>query len=162
AKRLGLSYTFVRSLEEGLRRPSDEVLIEIASKLELDADLLLLAAYCDRSKHLEGALRRIGLEFLKEEPESPPEPPAPDAPLPDLTAEGFVATDNLEPPPALPPGIALEEPHDELLKGPIEDKLGRAADPFAGSSPASGPPGGEPGRTLPASPDLPPGRIDFS
>ena len=37
-KKLGLSYTFVRSLEEGLRLPSDDIIQRIADRLELDAD----------------------------------------------------------------------------------------------------------------------------
>ncbi len=48
AKGLGLSYTFVRAMEHGLRFPSDKVLMEIAEKLGLDPEELLLAAYCDR------------------------------------------------------------------------------------------------------------------
>jgi transcriptional regulator with XRE-family HTH domain len=61
ARRLDFSYTYVRALELGLRFPSDPVLSEIARKLGLDADELIIAAYCDRSPHLHRALRERGL-----------------------------------------------------------------------------------------------------
>ncbi len=74
AKKLTLSYTFVRSLEEGLRLPSDGIVEQIADCLDLDADELLIATYCDRSQ----ALARV------------------------LTERGVVEMDPMEPPPALP------------------------------------------------------------
>ena len=64
SRRLELSYTFVRSMEEGTRFPSDSVLHEIAAKLSLDPDELLLAAYCDRSPALTDALARRGVSVV--------------------------------------------------------------------------------------------------
>ncbi len=65
AKRLGLSYTFVRSLEDGLRLPSDEVLTQIAANLGRSSDELLVAAYCDRSPMLSEALERLGFPLTE-------------------------------------------------------------------------------------------------
>ena len=62
ARRLGLSYTFVRAMEHGMRHPSDRVLIEIADRLGLDASELLLAAYCDRSPMLAQVLETKGID----------------------------------------------------------------------------------------------------
>ena len=62
ARRLGLSYTFVRAMEHGMRHPSDRVLIEIADRLGLDSSELLLAAYCDRSPMLARVLETRGIE----------------------------------------------------------------------------------------------------
>ena len=56
AKRLGLSYTFVREMELGNRLPSDEVLLSLASRLETDHGRLVLFAYCDRSPALRSVL----------------------------------------------------------------------------------------------------------
>lgn len=55
---LGLSYTFVRSMETGERFPSDRELMKISRKLGLEADELIIAAYCDRSPALASALER--------------------------------------------------------------------------------------------------------
>lgn len=63
ARRLGLSYTFVRAMEHGQRFPSDKVLMEIAQRLDLDSDNFLLAAWCDRSPGLDKVLRERGLEL---------------------------------------------------------------------------------------------------
>lgn len=63
ARRLKLSYTFVRAMEDGLRFPSDVVLETIAERLNLDVDDLVLAAYCDRSPALATALRERGLDL---------------------------------------------------------------------------------------------------
>ncbi len=71
SKRLGLSYTFVRSMESGTRYPSDDVLQEIARKLRLSEDELLLAAHCDRSPGLMSALAKRGV-FVQES--ASPEP----------------------------------------------------------------------------------------
>lgn len=60
ARRLGLSYTFVRSLELGIRLPSDSAIADVAQTLGLEEDALLIAAYCDRSPALASALRRGG------------------------------------------------------------------------------------------------------
>jgi len=60
-KRLRLSYTFVRSIEEGLRLPSDQIVAQIAECLDLDEEQLLIAAYCDRSEPLARALARHGV-----------------------------------------------------------------------------------------------------
>lgn len=62
ARRLGLSYTFVRAMEHGMRHPSDRVLVEIADRLGLDSSELLLAAYCDRSPMLARVLETRGIE----------------------------------------------------------------------------------------------------
>jgi len=62
ARRLGLSYTFVRAMEHGMRHPSDRVLVEIADRLGLDSSELLLAAYCDRSPMLARVLDTRGIE----------------------------------------------------------------------------------------------------
>ena len=61
ARRLELSYTFVRAMEDGSRFPSDFVLETIAKRLNLNPDDLLLAAYCDRSPALATALRGRGI-----------------------------------------------------------------------------------------------------
>jgi transcriptional regulator with XRE-family HTH domain len=63
ARRLGLSYTFVRAMEHGQRFPSDRVLMEIAQKLDLDSDDFLLAAWCDRSPGLDNVLLRRGVRL---------------------------------------------------------------------------------------------------
>lgn len=63
ARRLGLSYTFVRAMEHGQRFPSDRVLMEIAGRLDLDADDFLLAAWCDRSPGLDKVLQDRGVEL---------------------------------------------------------------------------------------------------
>lgn len=68
ARKLQLSYTFVRALEEGIRLPSDEVLMEIAEALDLDFRQLILAAYCDRSPTLEETLRGCGVEIPNPKP----------------------------------------------------------------------------------------------
>lgn len=60
-KKLQLSYTFVRSMEEGLRLPSDEIIQQISEKLEIDVDELILATYCDRSSLLSQALQARGI-----------------------------------------------------------------------------------------------------
>jgi transcriptional regulator with XRE-family HTH domain len=60
ARQLGYSYTYIRSLELGLRLPSDDVLLEIARRLGLDPDELIIAAYCDRSPALCRALSQRG------------------------------------------------------------------------------------------------------
>ena len=62
ARRLGLSYTFVRAMEHGMRHPSDRVLVEIADRLGLDSSELLLAAYCDRSPMLARVLETKGID----------------------------------------------------------------------------------------------------
>ena len=90
ARKLRLSYTFVRSLEEGLRLPSDDVLIEIADHLGLDRKELILAAYCDRSSVLEGTLRECGVTIPEyehgEEPDLEVTPqPKPEGPIPRVT-----------------------------------------------------------------------------
>ena len=69
ARKLGLSYTFVRAMEHGLRFPSDKVLMEIAQRLELDSEKLLLAAYCDRSPLLAKVLAGRGIEIAAHQPE---------------------------------------------------------------------------------------------
>jgi len=69
ARKLGLSYTFVRAMEHGLRFPSDKVLLEIAERLEVDSGNLLLAAYCDRSTQLADVLIARGLELPEEDQE---------------------------------------------------------------------------------------------
>ena len=61
SKRIGFSYTFVRAMEAGTRFPSDEVLQDIAMRLHINADELLLAAHCDRSPALTRALKRLGV-----------------------------------------------------------------------------------------------------
>lgn len=67
ARRLGLSYTFVRAMEHGQRFPSDKVLLEIAGRLEVEASELLLAAWCDRSPDLGKVLQDRGLALPGEE-----------------------------------------------------------------------------------------------
>ena len=62
ARRLGLSYTFVRAMEHGMRHPSDRVLVELADRLGLDSSELLLAAYSDRSPMLARVLDTRGIE----------------------------------------------------------------------------------------------------
>jgi transcriptional regulator with XRE-family HTH domain len=61
ARKLELSYTFVRAMEHGLRFPSDKVLLEIADRLGESSEELLLAAYCDRSPLLAGVLTARGI-----------------------------------------------------------------------------------------------------
>jgi hypothetical protein len=75
-KKLSLSYTFVRSMEEGLRLPSDEIVEQIASRCEMDVDELILATYCDRSPLLARALRVRGIVEPEEEEEPPPALPS--------------------------------------------------------------------------------------
>lgn len=69
ARRLSLSYTYVRALELGLRSPSDGVLAEITRKLGLDSGELILAAYCDRSERLTQVL--IEKKVVEPETEDP-------------------------------------------------------------------------------------------
>ena len=71
ARRLELSYTFVRSMEDGSRFPSDFVLETIAQRLNLNPDDLLLAAYCDRSPALATALRGHGIVMPAEPADVP-------------------------------------------------------------------------------------------
>lgn len=73
AKRIGLSYTYVRSLELGRRLPSDGVLAGIAGKLGLDVGKVILAAYCDRSSALNQLLTSKGVvdDFRSEEAGDP-------------------------------------------------------------------------------------------
>ena len=78
ARRLKLSYTFVRAMESGARFPSDDVLLEIARQLHLDPEELLLAAHCDRSPALARALERRGLRPVIP---APPEPSSQERPL---------------------------------------------------------------------------------
>lgn len=85
ARKLGLSYTFVRAMEHGLRYPSDKVLADIAQRLDLDAEELLLAAYCDRSQALAKVLAGRGIAIAAHQPEGAPdeseeESPAAEAP----------------------------------------------------------------------------------
>lgn len=61
ARKLELSYTFVRAMEHGLRFPSDKVLLEIADRLAENPEELFLAAYCDRSPTLARVLRGRGV-----------------------------------------------------------------------------------------------------
>lgn len=61
ARKLELSYTFVRAMEHGLRFPSDKVLLDIADRLGESSEELLLAAYCDRSPLLAEVLRGRGI-----------------------------------------------------------------------------------------------------
>jgi len=72
ARKLELSYTFVRAMEHGLRFPSDKVLLEIADRLAEDPEELFLAAYCDRSPTLARVLRGRGIQI----PEGVGEPEA--------------------------------------------------------------------------------------
>ena len=74
ARKLELSYTFVRAMEHGLRFPSDKVLLEIADRLDEDAEELFLAAYCDRSPHLAGVLKGRGLAIPENDEEEPKAP----------------------------------------------------------------------------------------
>jgi transcriptional regulator with XRE-family HTH domain len=61
ARKLELSYTFVRAMEHGLRFPSDKVLLDIADRLGESSEELLLAAYCDRSPLLAEVLKTRGI-----------------------------------------------------------------------------------------------------
>lgn len=61
ARKLELSYTFVRAMEHGLRFPSDKVLLDIAGRLGESSEELLLAAYCDRSPLLADVLKNRGI-----------------------------------------------------------------------------------------------------
>jgi transcriptional regulator with XRE-family HTH domain len=70
ARRLGLSYTFVRAMEHGQRFPSDKVLLEIAGRLEVDAKEFLLAAWCDRSPDLGKVLEDLGVDLPGDEVET--------------------------------------------------------------------------------------------
>ena len=76
ARKLELSYTFVRAMEHGLRFPSDKVLLEIADRLGENSEELLLAAYCDRSPLLAEVLSARGVAI----PEGEEEPAAKDVP----------------------------------------------------------------------------------
>jgi transcriptional regulator with XRE-family HTH domain len=76
ARKLELSYTFVRAMEHGLRYPSDKVLMEIAERLGVDPEEMFLAAYCDRSPMLAQVLRDRGVTL----PEGDGLPAAADAP----------------------------------------------------------------------------------
>ncbi|MDP6539615.1 MAG: helix-turn-helix domain-containing protein [Planctomycetota bacterium] len=81
ARRLGLSYTFVRAMEHGQRFPSDPVLKKIAGILRLDPAELLLAAYCDRSPGLAEVLATRGVSLpAGAAPEDIPVPEASTAP----------------------------------------------------------------------------------
>ncbi|MCC6408102.1 MAG: helix-turn-helix transcriptional regulator [Planctomycetes bacterium] len=62
AKALGLSYTFVREMERGNRLPSDDVIVQLAERLGVDAGELALLTYCDRSQMLAEHLRAIGVD----------------------------------------------------------------------------------------------------
>lgn len=57
ARRLGLSYTFVREMELGNRFPSDEVLLALGGTLNADHRRLLLYVYSDRSPALHKVLK---------------------------------------------------------------------------------------------------------
>lgn len=70
ARKLELSYTFVRAMEHGLRFPSDKVLLEIAQRLNESPENLLLAAYCDRSPLLANVLESRGVDIPAGEAES--------------------------------------------------------------------------------------------
>lgn len=61
ARKLELSYTFVRAMEHGLRFPSDKVLLDISDRLGESSEELLLAAYCDRSPLLAEVLKARGI-----------------------------------------------------------------------------------------------------
>ncbi len=65
AKRLSLSYTFVREMELGNRLPSDEVLLKISTRLEADQRRLFIYAYSDRSPTLRKALQESNLAELR-------------------------------------------------------------------------------------------------
>lgn len=69
ARKLELSYTFVRAMEHGLRFPSDKVLLEIARRLNENPENLLLAAYCDRSPLLADVLCNRGVAIPEGEAE---------------------------------------------------------------------------------------------
>jgi len=64
AKTLGLSYTFVREMELGNRLPSDEVLLELASRISADPRPLVFCAYCDRSPALRKVLSSSDISDL--------------------------------------------------------------------------------------------------
>lgn len=70
ARKLELSYTFVRAMEHGLRFPSDKVLLEIAQRLNENPENLLLAAYCDRSPLLADVLEGRGVAIPEGEAET--------------------------------------------------------------------------------------------
>lgn len=70
ARKLELSYTFVRAMEHGLRFPSDKVLLEIAERLGENPENLLLAAYCDRSPLLADVLIGRGVAVPEGEEET--------------------------------------------------------------------------------------------
>ena len=57
ARRAGLSYTFVREMELGNRRPSDPILVQLAERLSADPRRMFLYAYCDRSPGLRKVLQ---------------------------------------------------------------------------------------------------------
>lgn len=61
ARRLGVSYTFARSMITGRRLPSDQVLEGLAKTLDFDYDRLLVAVYSDRSEALAQALQAHGV-----------------------------------------------------------------------------------------------------
>lgn len=73
AKRLGLSYTFVREMELGNRLPSDEVLLSLATRLEADYGRLVLFAHCDRSPALKSVLLTRDVAALLAEATPDPE-----------------------------------------------------------------------------------------
>jgi transcriptional regulator with XRE-family HTH domain len=73
AKRLGLSYTFVREMELGNRLPSDEVLLSLATRLEVDFGRLVLYAYCDRSPALRSVLLTRDIAGLLAQASTDPE-----------------------------------------------------------------------------------------
>jgi len=105
ARKLELSYTFVRAMEHGLRFPSDKVLLEIADRLGESPDQLLLAAYCDRSPLLAEVLKARGIAI----------PPG--------------GEEVLEPTVASQPDEEDEPPEEEQAGAPSAQTI-RAHDPF--------------------------------
>lgn len=103
ARKLGLSYTFVRAMEHGLRFPSDKVLLDIAERLGEDPENLFLAAYCDRSAHLAEVLKERGIA------------------IPEAAAEGEAAQPAEEKSAPSPPPSSAETPAPRVV---------RAHDPF--------------------------------
>lgn len=69
AKSLGLSYTFVREMERGNRLPSDEVTLQLAERLQIDAGELSLLTYCDRSPMLAEHLQKLGVAAAAPKPD---------------------------------------------------------------------------------------------
>ncbi|MCK6445897.1 MAG: helix-turn-helix domain-containing protein [Planctomycetes bacterium] len=62
SRALGLSYTFVREMERGNRLPSDDVILLLAERLQVDSGELALLTYCDRAALLAEHLTRRGLD----------------------------------------------------------------------------------------------------